>query len=966
MDDIDAMFSDMLQEMDLLTQSLGAEAEAAPLPKPPSVPEPLEINFSIGFSSLNESLNDLEDNDLDALMADLVADINATEEMFATEKETLKGSLPAAPSPSPPQSSYVVEVSKPATSSNSAAAPPLLTGSKSSTEDDEEQLKADKIKLALEKIKEAKVKKLVVKVEIKDGSSKTLMVDERQTVRDVMDNLFEKTHCDCNVDWSVCETNPDLQTERGFEDHENLVEPLSTWTRDTENKVLFLERKDKYEVFKNPQASIQMIFYLWKKDKKSLKDMKDKDKEQLLKENFCGASVIVPDLEGVLFLKEDGKKSWKQRFFLLRASGLYYSPKGKTKHPQIQKESQYIKYLCCDDADSMTLWVTGIRVAKYGKQLFDNYKDAVRKASGSSSWASRSIQMSSSASTPSPPLKVKAANGEAPQPPMENKVPPSQASFPPPPTDLLPPPPPDPIFPPPAPALPTMTKPNRFPPPPKFIQSSFPPPPTDDLPPPPPPPEELDLPPDFLPPPPPSFAAFPEEHPPPSNPIACLPPQPLHPVPPMSSGGAPPPPPPPPPPATAASRSSANTGSVRKIGPPPPRRTTPVQMAPSGGDLMKLKLSCLASGSLSILLMAEANVLLDQEFGCSICLELLKDPVTTSCGHSFCKICIEDCWNEEDVKGAYSCPQCRQTFISRPSLAKNVLLAEMLEKLKKSSTQTDDCYAGAGDVECDSCTGRKHKAVKSCLVCLNSYCRSHLQQHESLFSSKHKLIEATGQMREMMCSKHEEQLKMFCRTDQKCVCFLCVIEEHKNHETVTAATEKAEKQIILKELQKEYDKKIKVREKELQELMEAVVLHKCSTQAAVRFTERIFTDLIRSIEKRSSELTQLIRDQEKAAANRAEVLVKRLEKEIDGLKSKSNELERLSQVLLDPIVFLQRFPTACVPPGATDMSSFTISSLLSLDHVEKSVFELKETLENICKEEVENVTEQGKLFSKEH
>lgn len=45
-----------------------------------------------------------------------------------------------------------------------------------------------------------------------DGSSKTLMVDERQTVRDVIDNLFEKTHCDCNVDWSVCETNPDLQT----------------------------------------------------------------------------------------------------------------------------------------------------------------------------------------------------------------------------------------------------------------------------------------------------------------------------------------------------------------------------------------------------------------------------------------------------------------------------------------------------------------------------------------------------------------------------------------------------------------------------------------------------------------------------------------------------------------------------------------------------------------------------------
>lgn len=50
----------------------------------------------------------------------------------------------------------------------------------------------------------------MVKVLLNDGSSKTLMVDERQSVRDVLDNLFEKTHCDCNVDWSLCETNAEL------------------------------------------------------------------------------------------------------------------------------------------------------------------------------------------------------------------------------------------------------------------------------------------------------------------------------------------------------------------------------------------------------------------------------------------------------------------------------------------------------------------------------------------------------------------------------------------------------------------------------------------------------------------------------------------------------------------------------------------------------------------------------------
>lgn len=77
----------------------------------------------------------------------------------------------------------------------------------------------------------------------------------------------------------------DLSTERGFEDHENLVEPLSTWTRDTENKVFFLEKKDKYEVFRNPQASIwtaicascqcNLNYSLWKYKKKNTKALKN-------------------------------------------------------------------------------------------------------------------------------------------------------------------------------------------------------------------------------------------------------------------------------------------------------------------------------------------------------------------------------------------------------------------------------------------------------------------------------------------------------------------------------------------------------------------------------------------------------------------------------------------------------------------------------------------------------------------
>uniref|UniRef100_A0A8C2JXF3 Uncharacterized protein n=1 Tax=Cyprinus carpio TaxID=7962 RepID=A0A8C2JXF3_CYPCA len=183
--------------------------------------------------------------------------------------------------------------------------------------------------------------------------------------------------------------------------------------------------------------------------------------------------------------------------------------------------------------------------------------------------------------------------------------------------------------------------------------------------------------------------------------------------------------------------------------------------------------------------MSEARVSQD-EFLCAVCLDLLKDPVTTSCGHSYCKSCITDCWDQEDQKRVYSCPQCRQTFSPRPALARNTMLAEVVEKLKKTRLSAD-CDAGAGDVQCDVCTGRKYKAVKSCLVCLNSYCQNHLEQHESWFKGKrHNLTEATGRLQEMICQKHEKLLEVFCRTDQKCICVLCMIIEHKNHDIVSA------------------------------------------------------------------------------------------------------------------------------------------------------------------------------------
>uniref|UniRef100_A0AAY5EYR3 Tripartite motif-containing protein 16-like n=1 Tax=Electrophorus electricus TaxID=8005 RepID=A0AAY5EYR3_ELEEL len=365
--------------------------------------------------------------------------------------------------------------------------------------------------------------------------------------------------------------------------------------------------------------------------------------------------------------------------------------------------------------------------------------------------------------------------------------------------------------------------------------------------------------------------------------------------------------------------------------------------------------------------MPGARVSEDQDqFSCPVCLDLLKDPVTILCGHSFCMVCINDCWDQDHQRGVYSCPQCRETFTPRPVLHTNYMLAEMVEKLKKTEFQAASpvhCYAGPGDVECDSCTGKKHKAIKSCLVCLASFCETHIRPHyQSPAFKKHTLVKASLRLQEKICSEHAKLAEIFCRTDKSLICYLCMMDEHKGHDTVSVAAERNKKQVRtrnLVETQRKHQQRIQEKEKKVQELKQAVDTLKRSAQEAVEDSERIFTELIRSIEKKRCEVRELIRDQEKAELSRAEGLLDQLEQEIADLKKRDTELEQLSHTE-DPIHFLQSFPSLCVSSGSVDSYSISIHQHLSFDGVKKSLSDLKERIETFCKEEFNKISPHGK------
>ncbi|KAM9322610.1 tripartite motif-containing protein 16-like [Pholidichthys leucotaenia] len=360
--------------------------------------------------------------------------------------------------------------------------------------------------------------------------------------------------------------------------------------------------------------------------------------------------------------------------------------------------------------------------------------------------------------------------------------------------------------------------------------------------------------------------------------------------------------------------------------------------------------------------MAQKGVQLDREtFSCPICLDLLKDPVTIPCGHSYCMNCIKIYWNEEeDEKKIHSCPQCRQTFTPIPVLAKSSMLTVLVEELKKTGHQATPvvhCYAEPEDVPCDDCIGRKLKAFKSCLVCLASYCEKHLQPHyDSPTFRKHKLVDPSKTLQESICSHHDEVMKMFCRTDQQRMCYLCSVDEHKGHDIVSAAVERSERQKELEESRQNIQQIIQNMEKNVELLQNEVEAISKSANKTVHDSQKIFTELIQIIQNKSSDVKQQVISQKETEVGRVKELQEKLKQEVAELKRRDAELKLLSQTE-DHNHFLHNYSS--LSPLSESIYSCSIDRipLRYFEDVVAAVSEVRDKLEDILTEKWTNISQ---------
>uniref|UniRef100_A0A8D3D9T2 E3 ubiquitin-protein ligase TRIM39-like n=2 Tax=Scophthalmus maximus TaxID=52904 RepID=A0A8D3D9T2_SCOMX len=363
-----------------------------------------------------------------------------------------------------------------------------------------------------------------------------------------------------------------------------------------------------------------------------------------------------------------------------------------------------------------------------------------------------------------------------------------------------------------------------------------------------------------------------------------------------------------------------------------------------------------------------AAFLSEDQFTCSICLEVFNNPVSTPCGHSFCQVCISSYWEGRGGGDKlYQCPLCKESYRKRPELHINRTLKEITERFKEIAIGELPAggTGGGGREDPGAHPHHHHPPAQRPGEMPGSIFAEMLTRFQQLPTqtthsgdphhqvSAHLAVQAqtagpnsppppyTALRRYTLsgpsdtspslppCPLHLRALEFFCRTDNSCVCSVCMeTAEHRRHDAVPAKRECHIKKAQLQIEEAELKELIGERQRKVEEMRNSLQQIQAAAEREIDGTVRLFSKLISSVERCQGEVLEVIEMTHRADEHRAQSLLRELEEEIAELKRRSAALGQLA-LSEDPVDFLKTFSALSSPPQAKDWSSVSVSSPLT-------------------------------------
>ncbi|XP_051560451.1 zinc-binding protein A33-like isoform X2 [Myxocyprinus asiaticus] len=350
----------------------------------------------------------------------------------------------------------------------------------------------------------------------------------------------------------------------------------------------------------------------------------------------------------------------------------------------------------------------------------------------------------------------------------------------------------------------------------------------------------------------------------------------------------------------------------------------------------------------------------EEQFICSICLDIFNNPVSTPCGHSFCLACITSYW--EGQGKACLCPLCKESFRKRPELHINHTLKEITEQFKRMAESTGSPRNAAADSPTNPLSalkpGGQHRPVALPDV-LFTEMKSRFQKSASSDSVQPSLesysppVSVTPKRSLSVnrtngvgpsgpqCPRHGKSLELFCKNDQACICSVCAEREHQGHSVVNAKRDMNIKKSQLRIMEVELQGLITVRERKIEEIQTSLTEIQVNAEREAAGTVSMFSTLMSAVERSQAELLEVVEMGRRAAELRSQAFIRDLQMEISELRQRCSTLNQLAQSQ-DPFTFFKTYPAYSSFPVTKSLAEVVLTPDPTSGVVQRNVTQMVE------------------------